>query len=384
MPSLSLSFDVLDVWDVGCFVYECFWMLHLNLPRSHWEDLYRPFVTCHLSPVTCHLSQCRTQCRGHRSHSWRCGRVHWWAVMRWTSGFLPSNLRMCSWRRAWVEIKFKLCRCLSLSSNKNLMHFESCFRITPLSSDAAFAERMRLALGTGVFEDQAQGRLTVITPLFPDEFKFGVITRDNQTMKLQVVMFDNWHLHLRGLWKQVWARSCDSNDWPVVGHSQLIILRCKIFQIWIDFFQVQASLARLGLNPRVCSTSCHQSPVYQRVFAADFNFNVWSFFLAGDPEECLSQWRRFSCPLDLSLGVWGRVSSQDVAKMGADKDFHKQAMQFTSSSLTATCQLCAVFLGDFQWQDSEHQRHDSSWIGVGLGFWESFRCCNIKVVMHLF
>ena len=137
MPSLSLSFDVLDVWDVGCFVYECFWMLHLNLPRSHWEDLYRPFVTCHLSPVTCYLSQCRTQCRGYRSHSWRCGRVHWWAVMRWTSGFLPSNLRMCSWRRAWVEIKFKLCRCLSLSSNKNLMHFESCFRITPLSSDAA-------------------------------------------------------------------------------------------------------------------------------------------------------------------------------------------------------------------------------------------------------
>jgi len=52
--------------------------------------------------------------------------------------------------------------------------------------------------------------------------------------------------------------------------------------------------------------------------------------------------------------------------------------------LTATCQLCAVSLGDFQWQDSEHQRHDSSWIGVGLGFWESFRCCNIKVVMHLF
>ena len=51
------------------------------------------------------------------------------------------------------------------------MHFESCFRITPLSSDAAFAERMRLALGTGVFEDQAQGRLTVITPLFPDEFQ---------------------------------------------------------------------------------------------------------------------------------------------------------------------------------------------------------------------
>ena len=51
MPSLSLSFDVLDVWDVGCFVYECFWMLHLNLPRSHWEDLYRPF---HLSPVICH------------------------------------------------------------------------------------------------------------------------------------------------------------------------------------------------------------------------------------------------------------------------------------------------------------------------------------------
>jgi hypothetical protein len=87
--------------------------------------------------------------------------------------------------------------------------------------------------------------------------------------------------------------------------------------------------------------------------------------------------------LDLSLGVWGRVSSQDVAK-GADKDFRKQAMQFTSSSLTATCQLCAVSLGDFQWQDSEHQRHDSSWIGVGLGFWESFRCCNIKVVTHLF
>ena len=67
------------------------------------------------------------------------------------------------------------------------MHFESCFTITPLSSDA-FAERMRLALGTGVFEDQAQGGLTVITPLFPDEFKFGVITRDNQTM---IVMFDN-------------------------------------------------------------------------------------------------------------------------------------------------------------------------------------------------
>jgi hypothetical protein len=65
--------------------------------------------------------------------------------------------------------------------------------------------------------------------------------------------------------------------------------------------------------------------------------------------------------LDLSLGVWGRVSSQDVAK-GADKDFRKQAMQFTSSSLTATCQLCAVSLGDFQWQDSEHQRHDSSWM----------------------
>ena len=149
---------------------------------------------------------------------------------------------------------------------------------------------------------------------------------------------------------------------------------------------------RLGLTLRVCSTSCHQSPVhqshqspvYQRVYAADFNFHVWSFFLAGDPEECLSQWRRFSCPLDLSLGVWGRVSSQDVAKMGADKDFRKQAMQFTSSSLTATCQLCAVSLGDFQWQDSEHQRHDSSWIGVGLGFWESFHCCNIKAVMYLF
>ena len=261
MPSLSLSFDVLDVWDVGCFVYECFWMLHLNLPRSHWEDLYRPFVTCHLSPVTCHLSQCRTQCRGHRSHSWRCGRVHWWAVMRWTSGFLPSNLRMCSWRRAWVEIKFNLCRCLSLSSNKNLMHLESCFRITPLSSDAAFAERMRLALGTGVFEDQAQGRLTVITPLFPDEFKFGVITRDNQTMKLQVVMFDNWHLHLRGLWKQVWARSCDSNDWPVVGHSQLIILRCKIFQIWIDFFPGtsitgKARLESQSLFHKLSSVTC--------------------------------------------------------------------------------------------------------------------------------
>ena len=44
---------------------------------------------------------------------------------------------------------------------------------------------------------------------------------------------------------------------------------------------------RLGLNLRVCSTSCHQSPVhqshqspvYQRVCAADFNFHVWSFFL---------------------------------------------------------------------------------------------------------
>ena len=77
-----------------------------------------------------------------------------------------------------------------------MMHFESCFRITPLSSDAALAERMRLALGTGAFEDQ------IITPLFPDEFKFGVIMKDNQTMKLQVVMFDNWHLHLPGLWKQ--------------------------------------------------------------------------------------------------------------------------------------------------------------------------------------
>ena len=60
---------------------------------------------------------------------------------------------------------------------------------------------------------------------------------------------------------------------------------------------------------------------------------------------CLSE-DVFSCPLDLSLGVWGRVSSQDVAK-GSDKDFRKQAMQFTSSSLTATCQLCAVSLGDF-------------------------------------
>jgi hypothetical protein len=38
-----------------------------------------------------------------------------------------------------------------------------------------------------------------------------VIMRDNRTMKLQVIMFDNWHLHLRGLWKQVWARSSDSN-----------------------------------------------------------------------------------------------------------------------------------------------------------------------------
>ena len=167
MPSLSLSFDVLDVWDVGCFVYECFWMLHLNLPRSHWEDLYRPFVTCHLSPVTCHLSQCRTQCRGHRSHSWRCGRVHWWAVMRWTSGFLPSNLRMCSWRRAWVEIKFKLCRCLSLSSNKNLMHLESCFRITPLSSDGCFRGTDAIGIGHRGFRRPGSGKADGDHPVVP-------------------------------------------------------------------------------------------------------------------------------------------------------------------------------------------------------------------------
>ena len=33
--------------------------------------------------------------------------------------------------------------------------------------------------------------LNIITPLFPDEFKFGVIVQDMSTMKLQVVMFDS-------------------------------------------------------------------------------------------------------------------------------------------------------------------------------------------------
>ena len=64
-----------------------------------------------------------------------------------------------------------------------------CFRITPFSPDAAFAERMRLACGTGMFLEELG--LNIVTPLFPDEFKFGVIVQDMSTMKLQVVMFDS-------------------------------------------------------------------------------------------------------------------------------------------------------------------------------------------------
>ena len=79
--------------------------------------------------------------------------------------------------------------------------------------------------------------------------------------EIHKILIDNWHLHLRGLWKQVWARSCDSNDWPVVGHSQLIILRCKIFQIWIEFFPGtsitgKARLESQSLFHKLSSVTC--------------------------------------------------------------------------------------------------------------------------------
>ena len=55
---------------------------------------------------------------------------------------------------------------------------------------------MRVACGAGVFGEQEalleeQAGLTIVTPLFPDEYKFGVIVQDMLTMKLQVVMFDS-------------------------------------------------------------------------------------------------------------------------------------------------------------------------------------------------
>jgi hypothetical protein len=68
----------------------------------------------------------------------------------------------------------------------------------------------------------------------------------------------------------------------------------------LKLFQVQASLARCGLNLRVCSTSCHQSPpskspvtCLSKSPCSWFQFPCVISFLAGDLEECLSQWRRF-------------------------------------------------------------------------------------------
>lgn len=42
-----------------------------------------------------------------------------------------------------------------------------------------------------MFEEPDEGGFKIVIPLFPDEFKFGVIIRDALAMKLQVVMFDN-------------------------------------------------------------------------------------------------------------------------------------------------------------------------------------------------
>ena len=57
------------------------------------------------------------------------------------------------------------------------------------------------------------------------------------------------------------TRKCDSNDWHVLGHSQLIILRCKIFQIWIEIFPGtsitgKARLESQSLFHKLSSVTC--------------------------------------------------------------------------------------------------------------------------------
>ena len=73
------------------------------LPAAVWKD--PGIVICQL---VCHLSFLIGQCRGHRSHSQRCGRAPWWPLMPWINGFLPSSLRMWRWRRACVKIRLSL------------------------------------------------------------------------------------------------------------------------------------------------------------------------------------------------------------------------------------------------------------------------------------
>lgn len=63
-----------------------------------------------------------------------------------------------------------------------------------MTPSAAFAEQMRLALGFGAFiglEDLGELRdETIITPLFPEACKFGVIMKDTLSSEMQVVLFN--------------------------------------------------------------------------------------------------------------------------------------------------------------------------------------------------
>ena len=63
-----------------------------------------------------------------------------------------------------------------------------------MTPSAAFAEQMRSALSFGAFIGlQDLGEPTdeaIITPLFPEACKFGVIMKDTLSSEMQVVLFN--------------------------------------------------------------------------------------------------------------------------------------------------------------------------------------------------
>lgn len=146
-----------------------------------------------------------------------------------------------------------------------------------MTPPAAFAEQMWSALGFGAFiglEDLGEPTdETIVTPLFPQACKFGVVMKDTLSSQMQVVLF-NWQQltfefgqplqkDLRQIRQFKWLRS-------IVGHDQLIMQGPDFSRLGLKRCQVQTSLARLRLNLSVCSTSQLQ------LISRPPDFNQWS------------------------------------------------------------------------------------------------------------
>ena len=156
--------------------------------------------------------------------------AQWLEIERWDGG-LVSKISAIG-RCFATESQLKLIQTSWMFDN----HFEcklqpktlDCFRIYPMTPSAAFAERLRSALGFGAFiglQDLGEPTdETIITPLFPEACKFGVIIKDTFSSEMQVVLFNwqqlsCWHSNLGSHWKKI-LRQIRQFKWlrSIVGH----------------------------------------------------------------------------------------------------------------------------------------------------------------------